>query len=96
MRNEKVIFLDEIMKTEKKALVKTKILREAVEIPVNYSMWKRQGRWRIYNVSVEGASLLGNYRNEFEQILRKETPERFIEMLKEKVKTQNATGPEGN
>jgi len=95
-QNERILFLSEVMKTEKKALVKTKILRKAVEIPVDYSMWKRRGKWRVYNVHVEGTSLLGNYRNEFEKILRKEPPERLIEMLKAKVETLTAEKAGGN
>ncbi|CAB5109335.1 hypothetical protein D3OALGA1CA_3549 [Olavius algarvensis associated proteobacterium Delta 3] len=96
LQNERIIFLSEVMKTEKKALVKTKIIRKAVEIPVDYSMWKRQGKWRIYNVHVEGTSLLGNYRNEFERVLRQDPPERLIEMLREKVETLTAETTEGN
>ena len=96
LQNERIIFLTEVMKTEKKALVKTKIIRKTVEIPVDYSMWKRQGKWRVYNVHVEGASLLGNYRNEFEMVLRQESPDRLIEMLKKKVETLTAETSEGN
>ena len=85
-RNEEVVFLGETLKTDTKAMVESKILREAVEIPVDYSMWKRDGRWRIYNVHIEGASLLGNYRNEFERVLQKEPPRQLIDKLKEKVR----------
>jgi len=83
-QNEQVVFDDVLMKSETKALVKTRILREAVEIPVDYSLWTRGGRWRIYNVTIEGASLLGNYRNEFERVLQKESPDHLISLLREK------------
>lgn len=83
-QNEQVVFDDVRMKSETKALVKTRILREAVEIPVDYSLWTRGGRWRIYNVTIEGASLLGNYRNEFERVLQKESPDHLISLLREK------------
>ncbi|MGD8366593.1 MAG: ABC transporter substrate-binding protein [Desulfobacterales bacterium] len=83
-QNEQVVFDDVSMKSESKALVKTRILREAVEIPVDYSMWTRQGRWRIYNVTIEGASLLGNYRNEFERVLQKDPPDHLISLLEKK------------
>ncbi len=82
--NEQVAFDDVTMKSDTKALVKTRILREAVEIPVDYSMWTRGGRWRIYNVTIEGASLLGNYRNEFERVLQNDTPDELISLLKKK------------
>jgi phospholipid transport system substrate-binding protein len=83
-QNEQVVFDDVLMKSDTKALVKTRILREAVEIPVDYSMWTRGGSWRIYNVTIEGASLLGNYRNEFERVLQKESADHLISLLREK------------
>jgi phospholipid transport system substrate-binding protein len=92
-RNERVVFVKETMKSDTKALVETKILRDAVEIPVDYSMWTRGGTWRIYNVIIEGASLLGNYRNEFERVLQNDPPDHLISLLKEKteaLKSQEA------
>jgi len=89
-KNEKVVFAEETMKSDIKALVETKILRETVEIPVDYSMWTRGGTWRIYNVTIEGASLLGNYRNEFERVLQKESPDHLIALLKEKTEALKA------
>ncbi len=89
-KNEKVVFIEETMRSDTKALVKTKILRETVEIPVDYSMWTRGGTWRIYNVTIEGASLLGNYRNEFERVLQKNSPDHLIALLKEKTEALKA------
>ena len=83
-QNEQVVFDESTMRSENKALVKTRILRDSVQIPVDYSMWTREGRWRIYNVTIEGASLLGNYRNEFERVLQNKTPDHLISTLREK------------
>jgi phospholipid transport system substrate-binding protein len=83
-KNERVAFDEAVMRSDTKALVKTRILRESVEIPVDYSMWTRGGRWRIYNVTIEGASLLGNYRNEFERVLQNNSPDHLITTLREK------------
>ncbi|MFC1857766.1 phospholipid-binding protein MlaC [Thermodesulfobacteriota bacterium] len=92
-QDEQVVFLGQRMKSNSKALVETKILREEIEIPVDYSMWQRQGEWKIYNVYVEGVSLVGNYRNEFERFLQKQTPDQLIEQLKEKVAEQQEVAP---
>jgi phospholipid transport system substrate-binding protein len=94
-RNERVEFLDQVMRSANKAVVRTRILREAVQIPVDYSMWMRGGAWKIYNVNIEGVSLLGNYRNEFERILQKDSMETLIKMLRDKVAEQksSAAGP---
>ncbi|MGB3398620.1 MAG: ABC transporter substrate-binding protein [Candidatus Deferrimicrobiaceae bacterium] len=86
--NEEVVFLKQEMFTESKARVMTKIRRESIEIPVDYSMWVRNDRWKIFNVYIEGVSLLGNYRNEFERFLTNSSIGDLISELKKKVDRQ--------
>lgn len=86
--NEEVVFLKQEMLTESKARVMTKIRRESIETPVDYSMWIRNGGWKIFNVYIEGVSLLGNYRNEFERFLTNSSIGDLISELKKKVERQ--------
>ncbi|MGA9176747.1 MAG: ABC transporter substrate-binding protein [Desulfobacterales bacterium] len=86
--NENVVFLKQEMFTESKARVMTKIKRDSVETPVDYSMWLQDGHWKIFNVYVEGVSLLGNYRNQFERFLTNSSIEDLISVLKKKVEQQ--------
>lgn len=72
------------------AVVKTFVVSERNRIPVDYSMIQNDGRWRIYDVKVEGISLIKNYRSQFKEILSKESPDALIERLQEKVAEQNA------
>ncbi|MBW1802959.1 MAG: ABC transporter substrate-binding protein [Deltaproteobacteria bacterium] len=84
-RNEKVLYLDQDMLTSSKAVVKTKVLRDGVEIPVSYSLIKKGETWSVYDVNIEGVSLVKNYRKQFSEILIKRPPAQLIEMLKKKV-----------
>jgi phospholipid transport system substrate-binding protein len=86
--NERVVFLKQEMFTESRARVMTKILRNTVETPVDYSMWLHNGHWKIFNVYVEGVSLLGDYRNQFEGFLSHSSIEDLISTLKKKVEKQ--------
>jgi phospholipid transport system substrate-binding protein len=86
--NENVVFLKQEMFTESKARVMTKIQRGTIEIPIDYSMWLQNGRWKIFNVYVEGVSLLGNYRDQFERFLTNSSIEDLISELKKKVEQQ--------
>ncbi|MFC1890901.1 phospholipid-binding protein MlaC [Thermodesulfobacteriota bacterium] len=83
-KGEKVVYLDYEKINETKAFVETKIIRESVEIPVNYSMLVSNNSWRIYDVKIEGVSLMKNYRVQFNSILRKESPDQLIETLRNK------------
>lgn len=86
--NEKVIFLSEMVK-EPLALVRTKLTRETLEIPIDYRMKWANGRWLIYDILVEeGVSLVKNYRVQFQTILQKETPTQLIERLEKKLADQ--------
>lgn len=87
-KNEKVNYLSQEIGSgtnSDKAQVKTEIVRENVRIPVDYSLWNNKGLWRIYDVKIEGVSLVKNYRNQFQKILLNKTPDNLIEKLKNKL-----------
>jgi phospholipid transport system substrate-binding protein len=89
--NEKIVYLGEDLYADTYAEVRTQIVRESLQIPVNYRMMKESdGQWKVYDVIVEGISLVKNYRVQFASILRKETPEQLIERLKKKLEQQNS------
>jgi len=83
--NERVEFLSQEMLSATKARVKTKIIREVDSIPVDYSVRPVDGAWRIYDVVIEGVSLVANYRSQFNDILSKDSPDVLIE----RVRSQN-------
>jgi len=87
-QNEEVVFLDQKMISKSKAQVKTKIIRAGVETPINYRMYKRKDIWKIYDVKIEGVSLVKNYRDQFRKILLKESPTQLIERVQEKLENQ--------
>ena len=87
-RNEKIAYLDQKMVTESKARVKTEIIRENSVIPVVYSIRNKNGQWKIYDIKVEGVSLVKNYRSQFDKILFNKKPEHLIERLRAKIAKQ--------
>ena len=79
-----MVYLDQKMIADNSALVRTHILRQSVKISIDYSMQSKTGARRIYDVSVEGVGLISNYRNQFNDILLKESPYQLIARLKSK------------
>ena len=52
--------------TDKKVLVKTEILQSGGQpVAINYRMVQEGADWKVYDVLIEGISLLQNYRNSF-------------------------------
>jgi len=53
-------------------------------VPIDYSMQKGSGGWKIYDVTVAGVSLVTNYRGSFNSQIRKGGVEGLIKKLVEK------------
>ncbi|MBF0505229.1 MAG: ABC transporter substrate-binding protein [Nitrospirae bacterium] len=67
------------------AIVKTKIVtKRNVDIPVEYRMEKKSGNWVVYDVIIEGVSLVNNYRNQFNKIIVSGSYEELVKRLKKK------------
>ena len=85
--NEQVDYLEEIHhpSDKERVMVKTLVYRRGNKVPVDYSMYVSDGQWQVYDVKVEGVSLVKNYRTQFEKILLNESPKVLIEKVREKV-----------
>jgi len=80
---EGVQYLNE--RTEKDyAEVRTKVLTGKVEIPLDYRLLNKGVEWRVYDVVVDGVSLVNNYRGQFSKILRTSTFADLVDQLRKK------------
>ena len=67
------------------ASVRTRIVTKAgTEIPVEYRMYRRGGRWLAYDVTIEGISLVGNYRAQFNKIIQTSSHAGLVTALRAK------------
>jgi phospholipid transport system substrate-binding protein len=71
--------------------VRTKILRPGAKpAVVDYRMYKSGGSWKIYNLKVEGISLVTNYRTSFQREIRNGGLDGLIKSMKTKNDTRTA------
>jgi len=82
--DETINFTDEVIKG-KYALVKTKVVRKASTIAVDYKLINGGGVWKIYDFVIEGVSMVRNYRSQFSKIIRKDSYEGLVRKLTDKV-----------
>jgi phospholipid transport system substrate-binding protein len=67
------------------ATVKTKIVTKGEsEIPVDYRMLKRGEKWLVYDVVIEGVSLISNYRTQFNKIIQTSSYQELVKKIKSK------------
>ena len=81
----KIVFSKEVALTEKTVEVQSTVLRKSGEIPIYYRVIMKDGVWRVYDVVIEGISLINNYRSQFKEILVNKPPESLLETLRKKV-----------
>ena len=67
------------------ATVRTRVVtQQGVEVPVDYRMLHRGDRWVVYDVSIEGVSLVANYRAQFNRIIQTSSYQALVDKLKAK------------
>jgi phospholipid transport system substrate-binding protein len=82
--NEK-IFYDEQLMDGDYATLKTRIVTSKnVSIPIVYRFLKSGSSWSVYDVVVEGVSLVSNYRTQFNKIIRTESYQGLVRRMKDK------------
>ncbi len=65
--------------------VKTVVLQPGAQpIPIDYQMIKTPNGWKVYDISVEGVSLVVNYRSSFAQEIQQGGMEKLIQTLADK------------
>lgn len=66
------------------AEVRTKVLTGKTEIPLDYRLLNKESGWRVYDVVVDGVSLVNNYRGQFSKILRNGSYADLVDQLRKK------------
>jgi phospholipid transport system substrate-binding protein len=73
------------------ASVKTSILQQGGQpIAVNYTLEKQADAWKVYDIVIEGVSLVTNYRGQFSQEVRQNGLDSLIKKLADKNKAAGA------
>ncbi len=68
--------------------VRTLIQRRNDQIPVNYRMLNKGGQWWVYDVVIEGVSLVSNYRSQFNRIIRESGYNDLVQRMRRKLQEE--------
>lgn len=75
-----------------KAVVSSVVWQNSKEISVVYKLYNKKGVWLVYDVIIEGVSLVRNYRSQFAQIVQKNGYEALVRKIKEKLENPPVVG----
>lgn len=90
--DEKVEFLKERVEGNR-AQVDTQIVTKQAPIPIRYNMTQKGAEWLVYDVVIEGVSLLRNYQTSYREIAKNEGIDGLMSRIEQKVREQEGTAP---
>jgi len=91
---QKVLYTKETIEKDGYASVRTEIVvKRDANVEVEYRLLKRDGNWQVYDVVIEGVSLVNNYRTQFNNIVSQESYDALVKKLKLKIEQERAASP---
>ena len=65
----------------KKVQIPTILTSKDNKISMRYKLYKSKQGWKIYDIEIQGVSLISTYRSQFDEILRKKTVDDLLAKL---------------
>jgi phospholipid transport system substrate-binding protein len=88
-KGEKIVYGKETVDPPYAEVRTTIVTPQGQEYSVDYRLLKNPDRWRVYDVVIEGVSLVNNYRSQFAGILQKSSFDELSKKLRETVRKQS-------
>ena len=82
--DEEVVFLPATVVKKKKVLVPTNLLSKGKKYSVLYKMANTKNGWKIYDITIEGVSLIHTYRSQYQHVLEGGKVEDLLTKMREK------------
>lgn len=74
-----------VLKENEMVEIQTEIVfTDNKKTPIFYRLSNKSGQWQAYDVIIEGISFIKNYRDQFRDILSRQTPEELLEKMRQK------------
>lgn len=81
---EKIVYLPELADGDTATVRSKLVTKRGTEVPIDYRMLRDGSRFRVYDVSIEGVSLVSNYRTQFNKIVTTSSFEELLRKMEQK------------
>jgi len=89
-----VLYTKETIDKDGYATVRTEVVNKRdLNVVVEYRLLQRDGNWQVYDVVIEGVSLVNNYRTQFHNIVSRESYDSLVKKLKLKIEQERTASP---
>lgn len=86
-RGERITYVGESVEGDHATVRTTILTKQGQAVPVDYRLTLKVGRWFVYDVVIDGISLVSNYRAQFSEIIRASSYKGLLERIKKKLNT---------
>ena len=95
--NSEMTFQDDAVNGDQAVVRTTLLLGKGNEMSLDYRMHHARDRWQVYDISIDGISLVANYRSQFNKIVRTDSYEGLVARLRSRQVgfAAPAAGPSG-
>jgi phospholipid transport system substrate-binding protein len=81
---EKIQYVNERLDGDTASVATRIVTKNGTEVPIDYRLLKKADRWLVYDVHIEGVSLVSNYRTQFNKIIQTGSYNALVQKLKAK------------
>jgi phospholipid transport system substrate-binding protein len=81
---EKIQYVNERLDGDTASVATRIVTKNGTEVPIDYRLLKKGDRWLVYDVNIEGVSLVSNYRTQFNKIIQTGSYSDLVQKLKAK------------
>jgi phospholipid transport system substrate-binding protein len=91
---QNIRYTKEVIDADGYATVRSEIVdKRDLNVEVEYRLLRRRGDWEVYDVVIEGVSLVNNYRTQFNKIIYEETFAGLMKKMRLKLEQEKAATP---
>lgn len=87
---EKILYQEETVDGEFSEVRSKVVTKRNQEVPIVYRLLRNESNWEVYDIIIEGVSLVNNYRTQFSKIIRTSSYEELVKKMQAKLDGEEA------
>ena len=87
---EKIQYMSDKIDGDQASVMSKLLTKTNTEVPIEYRMLKKGERWLVYDVIIEGVSLVANYRTQFNKIIQTSSYAELVKKMKSRQEESSA------
>jgi phospholipid transport system substrate-binding protein len=92
---EKIQYLSDKIEGDQASVLSKLVTKTGTDVPIEYRMLKKTDRWLVYDVIIEGVSLVSNYRTQFNKIIQTSSYAELVKKMKSRQEEMGSAADAG-